>query len=117
MIFSAIAEPRAKCFVHFRRAEQLKGHLLAAGAIDVEERRAGKSRVVLKQAQRLAILPEGRAKARVLFPGELDHAQLRDHDRPAEDRDDAKKRENDLAGDRRVFEREEKTAGRENLRK
>jgi hypothetical protein len=73
--------------------------------------------MIFKQAQRLPILAEGRAKSRRLFPRELNHAQLCDHDRPAEDRDDAKQRENDLAGDSRMFEREEQTAGREDLRK
>jgi hypothetical protein len=73
--------------------------------------------VIFKQAQRLPVFPEGRAKSRRLFPRELNHAQLRDHDRPAENGDDAKQRENDLAGDSGVFEREEKTTRRENLRK
>ena len=43
---------------------------------------------------------------------ELHDAQLRDHDRPAEDRDDGQKREDDLAGNGGLLEREEKTTGR-----
>jgi hypothetical protein len=42
-------------------------------------------------------------------------AHLRDHDRPAENRADEQETENELAGYGGVFEREEKTASRENL--
>ena len=65
---------------------------------------------------RLPILPKGRSKMRGLFSRELNYAQLRDHDRPAENRNDAKQRENNLAGNCGMLEGEEKTAGRENLR-
>src|SRR5205807_5448871 len=111
------AEARAKSFIHFRGTEKLKSHFLAAGAIDIEKRRAGKARVVFKQAERLAILPKGGTKTPGLFPRELDHAQLRNHDRPAENRDDAQESENNLAGDGGVLEREGKAAGREDYRK
>src|ERR1700674_703391 len=111
------AEARAKSFIHFRGTEKLKSHFLATGAVDIEDRRAGKARMVFKQAERLPVFAKSGTKPRGLFPGELNHAQLRDHDRPTEHRDDAEEREDDLAGDGRVFEREEETAGRENLRK
>ena len=110
-------EARAKSFVHFCGTEKLKGHLLATGAVDIEERSARKTGVIFKQAERLPVLPKSGTKTRGLFPGKLDDAQLRDHDRPTENRNDAEERENDLAGDSRVFEREEETAGRENRRK
>jgi hypothetical protein len=65
----------------------------------------------------LPVLAKGGTKSRRLFPRELNHPQLRDHDRPAENRDEAKQGENNFAGNGRVFERKKKTAGRENLRK
>jgi len=45
------------------------------------------------------------------------HAQLRDHDRPAKNRNDREEREDDFPGDSRVFEREGKAAGRQDDRK
>ena len=57
-------EPRAKSFVHFGRAEQLKRHLLATGAIDIEIRRTGKARIVFEQTQRLPVLTEGGEETR-----------------------------------------------------
>ena len=70
----------------------MKSQFLATGAINIEEWRAGKARVTFKQAQRLPILAEGRAKSRGLFPGESDHAHFRDHDRPTKDRTDGESR-------------------------
>ena len=105
-------EPRAKSFVHFGRAEHMKRHLLATGAINIEIRRTGKARVFLEQTQWLSILPESGEKARVLFSGELDHAHLRDHDRPAENRADGEEKQDELAGNGGVLECEKQTAGR-----
>ena len=55
-------EPRTKCFIHFRRTEQLKSHFLATRAIDTKKRRTRKPRMVFKQPQWLPVLPEGQAK-------------------------------------------------------
>src|SRR5205814_8062837 len=85
-------------------------HLLATRAIDIKNRRPGKPRVLLKETQRLPILPKSSEETRVLFPGEADHAQFRDHDRPTEGRGDGEKRENEFSCDRRVIEREQETA-------
>jgi len=60
----------------------------------------------------LSILPERGQKTRVLFSGELDHPQLGDHDRPAEDRGDGEEEEDELAGNGGVLKRKEQTAGR-----
>jgi hypothetical protein len=68
--------------------------------------------VILEQAQRLAILAKSGPKTGGLFPRELHDAQLRDHDRPTEDRDDGQKREDNLAGNGGLLEREEETTGR-----
>ena len=73
--------------------------------------------MIFKQAERLPVLPKGGTKTRGLFPRKLDDAQLRDHDRPAENGDDAQESENNLAGDGGVFEREGKPTGREDYRK
>ncbi len=90
----------------------MKSHFLAAGAIDIKIGRAGKARIFFKQPQRLSILPESIAKAGVLFPGELDHAQLRQHDRPAEDGADREETENKLARNGGVFESKKQPAAR-----
>jgi hypothetical protein len=58
----------------------------------------------------LSILPKLRKEPGVLSSREADHAQLRDHNRPTEDRNDGKKRENELACDRRVIERKKEAA-------
>src|SRR5205823_14239330 len=103
---------RAECFVYFGRAQQMKRHLLTTGAINIENRRAGEARIFFEQPQRLSILPERKQKTRVLFSGELDHAQFRNHDRPAEDRNDREEKENELAGNGSVLKCKEQTAGR-----
>src|SRR6202023_1435149 len=89
--------------------------LLTAGAINAEYGRARKPRILLEQAQRLPILMKGGEKARVLFSSKLDHAQFRDHDRPTENRTDGEQREDDLARDRRVIEREKQAARRDQI--
>jgi hypothetical protein len=106
------SEAGPESIVYLGRPQQLKRHFFTARAVNVEEWGAGEFCVIFKQAEGLAILPESGAKTRGLFPGKLNHAQFCDHDRPAEDRNDAEQREDDLAGDSGVFEREEKTAGR-----
>jgi hypothetical protein len=63
----------------------MKGHFLAPSAVHIKHRRSWKPRMLLKQTQRLSILPKRTEEAGVLLPGEPDNAQLRDHDRPAED--------------------------------
>ncbi|PYL64203.1 MAG: hypothetical protein DMF25_07900 [Verrucomicrobia bacterium] len=55
-------------------------------------------------------MPKSGQKPGVLFSGELDHAQFRDHDRPAKDRDDGEERQDNFPRDRRVLEREKQTA-------
>jgi hypothetical protein len=64
----------------------------------------------------LSILPENGKKPDVLFPGELDHAQLCEHDRPAENRNDRQKEKDKFPGNGRVLEREKETAGGYDLR-
>jgi hypothetical protein len=51
-------------------------------------------------------------KSGVLFSGELDHAQFRDHDRPTEDGSDCEQKKNKLAGNGGVFESEKQTTRR-----
>src|ERR1700693_5797921 len=93
----------------------MERHLLTAGAIDAEHRRARKPRILLKQAQRLSILMKGGEKARVLPSSKLDHAQLCDHDRPTENRTDGEEREDDLARDRRVIDRKNQAPSRDQI--
>ena len=88
----------------------MKRHFLAPGAVYVENRGAGETRVFLKQTKRLSVLVKRSQEARVLFSRETDHAQLCDHDRPTKDRYDGKKGENDFPCDRRVIERKQQTA-------
>src|SRR5207302_10701000 len=88
-----------------------KRHVLATGAEDVEVRRTREARVFFQQPQWLSILPERGEETRVLLSGELDHAQLRDHDRPTEDRNDREEQENELAGNGGVLKCKEQTAG------
>jgi hypothetical protein len=57
-------------------------------------------------------LAKRREETGILFSGESDNAQLRDHDRPTEDGDDREKRKDELSCARRVIEREKQTAGR-----
>jgi hypothetical protein len=59
----------------------------------------------------LSILAERGEKTRVLFPRELNQAQLGEHDRPAEDRSDRKQQQDELAGNRGVLKSKEQTAG------
>ncbi len=89
----------------------MKRHLLTTGAINIENRRTGEARVFFQQPQWLSILPEREEETRVLLSGELDHAQLRDHDRPTEDRNDREEQENELAGNGGVLKCKEQTAG------
>ena len=111
-------EPRPKGFVHFRGTEQLEGHLLAAGAINIEERRAGKARVAFEEAQRLAILPEGRrGNARSVFGRNCTTRSFVIMTDQLKIEPTQQKAEDDLAGDGRVLEREKQTAGRENLQR
>src|SRR5437764_8898109 len=89
----------------------MKCHLLATRAINVKNRRTGKARVLFEQTKWLSILPECSEKARILFSGELDHAQFRDHDRPTEDRNDREEKKDELAGNGSVLKCKEQTAG------
>src|SRR5262249_53440299 len=109
-------KPRFEGFVYFGRTEQLKRNFLTTGSVNIENRRAGEASVLFEETQRLSILPERRNKARVLFAGELDDAQFRDHDRPAEDRSDCQQKQNKLAGNGSVFKRKDQTAGRNQRR-
>jgi hypothetical protein len=95
----------------------LERHFFAAGAVDIEERRAREIRMILEQPQWLAILSKRSSESRCLLSRKADNAHLCDHDGPAENRDDGEKREDDFAGNGRVFEREGKTAGRQDDRK
>ena len=88
----------------------MKRHFFAPGAIHVEHRRSCKAGILFKQAQRLSILPESGEETRVLLSSEPDHAQLRDHDGPTENRHDSQKSENHFPCDRRVIERKQQTA-------
>ena len=94
----------------------MERHLPATGAVNIEYGGAEKPCILLEQAKWLPILAKGGDETRVLFSGKLDHAQLRDHDRPTEDRADGKKQQDEFAGDGGVLEREEQTAGRNQLR-
>ena len=67
-------------------------------------------------AMAAVILPESGEETRVLFSRELDHAHLRDHDRPAEDRADSEKQQDKFARERGVIEREKQTAGCNQIR-
>ena len=89
----------------------MKRHFLATSPINIEIGRTVKAGVLFEQTQWLSILPEGREETRILFSGKLDHAQLRDHYRPAEYRSDSKKQEDALPGSGGVFESEKQTAG------
>ncbi|MER3422791.1 MAG: hypothetical protein C4293_05735, partial [Nitrospiraceae bacterium] len=64
----------------------------------------------LKQPQRLPVLVKRGEEPRVLFSSEPDHAQFRDHDRPAEDGGDGQKNEDEFSCDRCVIKRKEQTA-------
>src|SRR5947209_15075895 len=94
----------------------MESHFPTAGPIDVEQGRAGKARVLLEQAKRLAVLAECGKEAGVLFPRELDDAQFRDHDGPAKDGSDRENEEDEFTRNRGVLECEEQTAGRNQLR-
>src|ERR1051326_3784325 len=88
----------------------MKRHLLTPCAIHIENGRTGKTGVLLKQAKRLSVLVKRSQEPRVLPPCKAYHAQFRDHDRPAEDRYDSKKTEDNFPCDRRVIERKDQTA-------
>src|SRR5947209_1985305 len=94
----------------------MKSHFLATSSINIKIGRAGKARILLEQTQWLSILPESSQKSFVLFSGKLNHPQLRDHDRPAEDGSNREKRQDELARHCRVFEREKQTACRNQFR-
>jgi hypothetical protein len=91
-------------------------HLPTSGAIDLEQGRTGKTRVLFKEAERLPILPKCGQETGILFPGKLNDAEFRDHDGPTKNRSDGEKEENDFARNRGVLEGEEQTAGRNQLR-
>src|SRR5438270_12613598 len=88
----------------------MKCHFLTTGAINIEDRRTEEARIFFEQTQWLSILPECGQETRVLFSGELDHAQFRDHDRPAKDRNDREEKEDELAGNGGVLKCKEQTA-------
>src|SRR5215469_15710297 len=88
----------------------MKCHFLAPGAIHIENGCTGKARVFFKQTKRLSVFVKSGEEPGVLSPSEADHAQLRDHDRPAENRCDSKKSEDNFSCDRRVIERKQQTA-------
>ena len=110
--FVGNTEPRPKRFIHFGRTEQMKRHFLTAGPINVEIWRTGKARVFFEEAKRLPVLPKRSQKAGILFSRELNHPQLGDHNRPAEDRTDREQEENELAGSRGMLKGKEQAAGR-----
>src|SRR4029077_17887855 len=85
-------------------------HFLTPCAIHIEDRRTRKARVFLEQTKGLSVFVKSSEETSVLSPREADHAQFRDHDRPAEDRYDSKKREDNFSCDRRVIERKQQTA-------
>src|SRR3954469_9712150 len=88
----------------------MKCHFLTPCAVHIENGRAWKARVFLKQTKWLSVFVESSEETSVLSSRETDHAQFGDHDRPAEDRYDGKKSENDFARDCRVIERKQQTA-------
>ena len=55
----------------------MKCHLLAPCAIHIENGSTRKARIFLKQAKGLPVLVKSGEEARVLSPGEADHAQVR----------------------------------------
>src|SRR3954452_5346656 len=85
-------------------------HFLTPCAINVEDGRPGKPGVLLKQTKWLSVFVKSSEESRVLSPRKTNHAQFRDHNRPAEDRGDGKKSENDFPRDCRVIERKQQTA-------
>src|ERR1043166_117397 len=92
-------------------------HFLAPCAIHIENGSTGKARVFLEQTKGLSVFMKSSEETSVLFPREADHAQLRNHNRPTEDRYDSKKSEDNFSCDRRVIERKQQTAaGRYDLR-
>src|SRR5215831_16352557 len=88
----------------------MKCHFLTTCAVHIENRRTGEACIFLKQTKGLSVFVKGSKEPRVLSASEADHAQFRDHDRPAEDRCDNKKSEDDFSCDRRVIERKHQTA-------
>src|SRR5438034_8548383 len=85
-------------------------HFLTPCAINIENGRAGKARVFLKQTKWLSVFVKSSEETSVLSPRETDHTQFRDHDRPTEDRCNSKKSEDNFPCDRRVIERKQQTA-------
>src|SRR4030095_14129019 len=95
----------------------MKCHFLTPCAIHIENGRTGKARVFLKQTKWLSVFVKSSEETSVLSPREADHAQFRYHDRPAENRCDSKKSEDNFSCDRRVIERKQQTAtGRYDIR-
>ena len=95
----------------------MERHLLATGAINIEERRTGETRISFKQTQWLSILPKGLEKTHCLFSCESDDPHFRNHHRPAENRADGESEENDLARNGGVLKSENESAAREKVRK
>jgi hypothetical protein len=85
----------------------MKRHFLTTCAIHIENGRAWKTRVFLKQTKGLSVFVKRSQESRVLSPREADHAQFCDHNRPTENRYDSQKSENDSSCDRRVIERKQ----------
>jgi hypothetical protein len=94
----------------------MERHFATTGAINIKEGRAGETGVFLKQTQRLAILSKSGQKPCILFSRKLNHAQLCDHDRPAENGTDREEKEDEFAGNGSVLKGEEQAAGRNQVR-
>src|SRR6476646_2439414 len=110
-------ETGTKSFVQFRGAEQVKGQLFAAGPINLKNGRTRETHTRFKQTQGLPVLAKGGQESVGLFPRELNHAHLRYHDRPAEDRGDGKTQKHHLSRDRRVLEGKNESTGREKMQR
>jgi hypothetical protein len=106
-------EAGTKSFVDFRRAEEMESQLVTASAINLKDRRTGKTRIRFEQAQWLTILPKRRQEPVGLFPRKLDHAHLRDHYRPTENRSNREQKQDHFPGDGRVFEGKNEPTRRE----
>src|SRR4030095_14631168 len=110
-------ETGTKSFVQFRGAEKVKGQLFATGPVNLENGRTRETHTRFKQTQGLSILTKGGQEPVGLFPRELNHAHLRHHDRPAEDRGDGQAQKHHLSRDRRVLEGKNESAGREKMQR
>ena len=109
-------ETGAKRLVYFGRAEQMEGEFLTTGAINIEDGCSDKARISLEQAQGLSVLAERFEKARCLFSRESNYAHFCDHDRPAKDRADGERQENDLSRDGGMFKSEKEPAASDAFR-